>query len=47
MHGIHLFVQSNYCEEMDLTPPSDGKIYIVCNRDNTTPNEHNHIILNK
>lgn len=34
-------------EEMDLTPPLVGKIYVVCNRDNVTPNELYHITLNK
>lgn len=34
-------------EKLDSIPPSDRRIYVVCNQDITTPNEHNHITLNK
>lgn len=34
-------------EKVDLTPPSDGKIYVVCNRGNATPNKHYDITFEK
>ena len=32
---------------VDLTPPSDGMIYIGCKQDSATPDKHYHVTVNK
>jgi hypothetical protein len=34
-------------KDADMTPPSHGMIYGVCNSDNATPEKHNHITIIK